>query len=77
MALLDVIMPLLGGQHVMEHIQAKAPHVKFLFSSGYSENAIQTDFIIKDGLRLVKKPYKSADLLHAIRDILDTTRDSV
>jgi len=71
LALLDVIMPVLGGQHVMAHIQSVAPHVKFLFSSGYSENAIQTDFIIKDGLRLIKKPYKSSELLRAIRETLD------
>jgi two-component system, cell cycle sensor histidine kinase and response regulator CckA len=71
MALLDVIMPILGGQHVMEKIQAVAPDMKFLFSSGYSENAIQTDFIIKDGLRLIKKPYKSSELLQAVRDTLD------
>ncbi len=71
MALLDVIMPKFGGQHVMEHIQKNRPTVKFLFSSGYSADAIQVNFIIKDGLRLIKKPYTSEELLGNVREVLD------
>jgi len=71
MALLDVIMPKLGGREVMERIQAENPRIRFLFSSGYSANAIHTDFVIKEGLRLIAKPYLREDLLRAVRETLD------
>jgi len=71
MALLDVVMPKLGGREVMDYIHAKYPRVRFLFSSGYSENAIHTNFVIKKGLHLITKPYRRPELLRAIREILD------
>ncbi len=71
MVLLDVIMPKVGGREVMDRIQAKNPEVRFLFSSGYSENAIHTNFVAKDGLRFIMKPYSKSSLLHAVRETLD------
>lgn len=73
-ALLDVMMPKLNGRVVMECIQQKCPRIRFLFSSGYSENAIHTDFVIKEGLRLITKPYSKVQLLRAVRETLDMPR---
>ena len=71
MAILDVMMPKLGGREVMDRIRAKCPRIKFLFSSGYSENAIHTNFVIKEGIHLISKPYHKPDLLRAVRAMLD------
>lgn len=71
MAILDVMMPKLGGRAVMDHIQATCSNVRFLFSSGYSEDAIHSNFVIKDGLHLITKPYRREDLLRAVRATLD------
>ena len=71
MAIFDVIMPKLGGRDVMDRIQATHPKMRFLFSSGYSENAIHTNFVIKEGLRLISKPYSQTSLLRAVRETLD------
>ncbi len=71
MAILDVMMPKLGGREVMERIRAQCASMRFLFSSGYSENAIHSNFVIKSGLRLISKPYLGADLLRAVRETLD------
>ena len=70
LAILDVMMPKLGGRDVMERVQHKYPHIRFLFSSGYSENAIHTNFVIKEGLNLISKPYRGSDLLRAVRRVL-------
>jgi len=71
LALLDVMMPKLGGREVMERIQAKSPRVRFLFSSGYSENAVHTNFVVKERFNLITKPYRTPELLRAIRKVLD------
>ena len=72
LAILDIIMPKLGGQEVMAHIKAVSPHMRFLFSSGYSENAIHTNFVIEEGLHLIIKPYNRSRLLQNVRRILDS-----
>jgi PAS domain S-box-containing protein len=72
MVILDVMMPKLSGKAVMDKIQSQHPQMRFLFSSGYSEKAIHNDFVIKDNLRLVKKPYRRMELLRIVREILDS-----
>lgn len=76
MALLDVMMPKLGGRGVMDRVRANYPRMRFLFSSGYSESAIHTDFVIKADVRLITKPYRKADLLRAIRETLDAPQET-
>jgi len=71
LALLDVMMPRIGGREVMDQILPTHPHVRFLFSSGYSEGGIHTDFVVQEGLRLISKPYRMAELLQAVRSVLD------
>jgi PAS domain S-box-containing protein len=75
MILLDVMMPKLGGREVMDRIQARRPQMPVLFSSGYSQNAVHTGFVISEGLRLISKPYSDTDLLMAVRETLDTPRN--
>ena len=76
LAILDVMMPKLSGRQVMERIQARCPRMRFLFASGYSPDAIHTDFVVDEGIRLVPKPYQKSSLLKAIRDELDGQRDT-
>jgi CheY-like chemotaxis protein len=69
--LLDVIMPKLDGHQALEKIHSIRPDVPVLFSSGYSENAIHTNFVLHEGLSLLQKPYSSEALLRAVRRVLD------
>lgn len=69
--LLDVIMPKMGGRSVLERVKEMTPEVKCLFVSGYSEEAIQSNFLAETGLKLLPKPYSSHELLRTIRAILD------
>ncbi len=71
-AVLDVIMPNIGGKDVYTHIKEHKPDMPVLFSSGYSENAIHTQFILNEGMQLIQKPYDGRDLLRKVRELLDT-----
>ena len=69
--LLDVVMPRMGGKAVYDALRQKHPALRFLFSSGYSTNAVHTGFVLRDGIALIQKPYAPEALLHRIREILD------
>ena len=71
LVLLDVMMPGLSGNQVMEQIREKHHGVRFLFSSGYSESTIHADFVIQEKLHLIQKPYSKAALLREVRQVLD------
>ncbi|NIA16544.1 MAG: response regulator, partial [Nitrospiraceae bacterium] len=74
LALLDAIMPRLGGYAVFERIRIARPDIRVLFSSGYSMNAIHTNFVLDEGLALIQKPYQRDDLLRRVREALDDER---
>ncbi len=71
LAILDVVMPELGGRAVHEHMLAVRPEVRVLFSSGYSMDAIHTDFELDAGLSLIQKPFTHQDLLCKVREVLE------
>jgi len=71
LAVLDVVMPGISGREAMNRMKEMKPGMSFLFSSGYSPNTIHKDFIIEEGLHLLRKPYRREDLLLAVRQILD------
>ena len=70
--LLDVVMPEMSGREVRERIVEITPCIKTLFTSGYSANAVHTNFIIDMGMRLISKPYNPDTLLREIRTVLDS-----
>jgi len=71
--LLDVVMPRMGGKAVYDVLRDRHPHLRFLFSSGYSTNAINGDFVPKEGVELIQKPYAPDVLLRKVREVLDKT----
>ena len=72
LALLDVVMPEMGGKEVCEQMREVEPDLRVLFASGYSEDAVHTNFVLNQSLRLLQKPYDPAELYRAIRETLDS-----
>ncbi len=71
LAVLDVVMPKLGGRAVFERIRQKRPQLRAVFASGYSIDAIHTNFVLDEGLAFIQKPYQRAELLRKVRETLD------
>ncbi|MCP4645083.1 MAG: PAS domain S-box protein [bacterium] len=72
LALLDVVMPNLGGKAVAHHIRETCAETPVLFASGYSADAIHTGYILDEGVRLIQKPYHRIELLRRVREVLDS-----
>lgn len=72
LCLLDVVMPKMGGKAVYDILHQRYPNLRFLFSSGYSTDAIHTNFVLEEDIELIQKPYVPEALLRKVRQILDT-----
>ena len=75
LVLLDMIMPELDGWQAFLRIEALAPGIKVLFSTGYAANMLPPDFAAR-GARLLSKPYKPQALLAQIRELLEGTEQA-
>jgi PAS domain S-box-containing protein len=69
LVLLDVVMPELDGWQAFLQMEALAPGVKVLFTTGYAASVLPSDFA-SYGARLISKPYKRERLLAEVRDII-------
>ncbi len=70
-AVLDVIMPEMGGAEVRREILKVRPNLPILFSSGYSESAIDQNGILEEGINLLRKPYSLGALFSRLRELID------
>jgi PAS domain S-box-containing protein len=71
LALLDVVMPGMGGRGVYEALRDLDPELPVLFASGYSIENAYTNFIAEAGLELIQKPFLTEELLGHVRRALD------
>ena len=71
MLILDVIMPKKNGKEVYEAIKKTSPHIKAIFTSGYSADIIHKKGVLEKELEVIPKPVSSDTLLIKIRELLD------
>jgi PAS domain S-box-containing protein len=71
LALLDVVMPVLGGRAAYERLKDLYPNMRFLFASGYNAATVNDSFVLDEGLELIQKPFKRRLLLEKVRESLD------
>ncbi|MGO9015944.1 MAG: response regulator [Dissulfurispiraceae bacterium] len=72
LVLLDVIMPVKNGKEAYEEIKGLEPDIKTIFMSGYTDDVISEQGILKDGFHFISKPINSDTLMRKIREVLDT-----
>jgi len=70
------VMPRMGGKEAMKKILKKRPDLPHLFVSGYSENAVHTNFIQNRDLHLLSKPYQTDSLLRKVREVLEESGET-
>lgn len=71
LALLDVVMPEIGGRELYEKLMEIKPSLKVLFNTGYAADTIDAKFLSDNNLNLLQKPYLPDELLRAVREVLD------
>jgi len=70
--LTDMVMPgELSGRKLAETLRAQKGSLKVIYTSGYSVDALNTDFVLAEGVNFIAKPYKPDKLAHIVRRSLD------
>jgi PAS domain S-box-containing protein len=72
----DVIMPLMNGKVTADWLKATYSDIKILFTSGYTDDAIEQYGVLKPGIAFLSKPYTPATLARKVRAMLDDETDS-
>ena len=73
LALLDVVMPKLGGPAAARLIRELVPGVGFVFASGYAPGEEMQQDVGGDDAVFLGKPYRLEELLQRVREVLDRT----
>ncbi|MBI5634515.1 MAG: PAS domain S-box protein [Nitrospirae bacterium] len=69
--LTDVIMPNMNGRELADIFLRDYPEVKIVFMSGYTDETITQQGVLKKGDILIQKPLSPAKLTNRLREILD------
>lgn len=68
----DIIMPDMTGRQLADLALKKLPHLKVLYTTGYTRNAVVHNGILDPGTNFLAKPYSIEDLAGKMGDVLDT-----
>ncbi len=68
--LTDVVMPQMGGRELADKLRAIHPNTKVLFTSGYTEDAVQQRGINDPTIEFLQKPYRPDSLARKVREVL-------
>jgi len=70
--LTDMIMPDgVSGAELAQRLLAGQPHLKIIFTSGYTANEVSPEVLAKTRARFLQKPYTHDMLAKIVRDALD------
>jgi len=69
--LTDVVMPQMSGRELAERLIQIHPEAMIIYMSGYSDNAINLDDILRSGASFIQKPFNFLQLAHKVREVLN------
>ena len=67
----DVVLPGMNGRKLAQQLASQGRATRALFMSGYSEDAIVQGGVLEPGISFLQKPFQRAELLAAVRKLLD------
>ena len=69
--LTDVVMPGMSGPQLVLIMREKFPHIKAVFMSGYTDDAVLRHGVLAAEVSFLQKPFTPTALAQKIRQVLD------
>lgn len=67
----DIMMPCMNGRELAEIALRRWPHLKLLYATGYTPDAIMAEGMVEPGVILLSKPFTIAKLAAKVRAAID------
>ncbi len=67
----DVVMPELSGASLADRLRAHRPDLPVLYMSGYTDDVLGAQELMRPHTTFLRKPFGNADLIAAVRSALD------
>jgi CheY-like chemotaxis protein len=67
----DLVMPGMTGRELVETLAAERPHIRVLFMSGYTDDAVVRHGVLEAGMLYLQKPFTPGALAFKVREALD------
>jgi PAS domain S-box-containing protein len=71
LVLTDVVMPGISGRELHEKAREAGSRARFLFMSGYTDDAVLRQGVVAERVSFLEKPFSVEDLLRRVRSVLD------
>ena len=69
-AILDLILPQVGGKEISHRIREVSPHTRVLFISGYSPESLHPKYRPEEGAIFLHKPFTPQELLNKVGELM-------
>jgi len=74
--LTDLVMPGMNGRELARSPAALRPHIKVLYMSGYTDDALVRHQASENIFAFIQKPFSAAVLEARVREVLDSAEPS-
>ena len=66
----DVVMPRMSGRELANRVLRMRPEIRFLFMSGYTDNALSMNGVLEPHVRFIEKPFSLEGMAKRVREVL-------
>jgi two-component system cell cycle sensor histidine kinase/response regulator CckA len=70
--LTDIVMPKMNGFELAKSVFEVRPEIKVLYMSGYTDNRVNTGWVLEANVPFLHKPFTAAGLTQKVREALGT-----
>jgi len=66
-----------SGRALFDQMQSEKPDLKVIFCSGYTDEILGNDALLRQNSNFIEKPFTPEELVRKIRACLDSTQRTV